>query len=115
MTIHSRGDTSADYWFNLFREEFDAMPARPIVMSIFDATGGHEILADGYQTGATNKVHLNMGWDGSCDAYYDVTSDFATGGYTWDYDSQVIVIGLEPDYSLRESVSMAPVYMLLLE
>jgi hypothetical protein len=117
MTKHFRGDSSADYWFNLFKNEFDATPARPVVMSIFALEGGgHEILADGYQTGATNKVHLNMGWYGNWDAYYDVTSEFAAPeSLTWDDASQVIVIGVEPDYSLRESASLAPVYMLLLE
>ena len=67
-------------------------------------------------TGVTNKVHLNMGWAGHANAYYDVTSDFAAGFYTWEAASQVIVIGVEPDYSQREtSPVLAPVYPLLLE
>lgn len=97
MSQIRREDVSAADWFNHFKTEFDSSPARPIVMSIFGTLGGHEILADGYQTGATNKVHLNMGWAGSHNAWYDVTSDFATGGYTWDAMQSVIVIGIEPD------------------
>jgi len=93
---HSRSsgyDSSS--WFNLFKTEFDATPARPIIFSVFDSGGGHEIVADGYQTGATNYVHVNMGWSGSNDGYYNVDGDF-TAGYTWLGTEHVIVTGIQP-------------------
>ncbi len=94
-----RGEFSAEDWFAAFREDFDAPTPRPIAMSIFGDNGGHEILADGYQTGPTNMVHLNMGWDGMQNAWYDVTSDFVTGEWPWRGISSVIVTGIEPDRS----------------
>jgi len=96
--LQSREQFNATQWFNLYRAEFDAQPARPVVMSIYATDGGgHEILADGYQTGATDKIHLNMGWSGAHNAWYDVTSDFTTGGYTWDATNMIIATGLEPN------------------
>jgi hypothetical protein len=92
---HARPSYNATAWFNLFKTEFDAVPARPIIFSVFDATGGHEIVADGYQTGATNYVHVNMGWSGSSDGYYNVDGDF-TAGYTWLGTAHVIVTGIQP-------------------
>lgn len=114
MSLLQRNSYTAEQWFNYFRTEFDAVPPRPVVMSIYATVGGgHEILADGYQTGVTDKVHLNMGWAGSSNAYYDVTSDF-TAGWTWRGDFQQIVVGIEPDYSQRESSAVLP-YSLLLQ
>ncbi|WP_028581924.1 C10 family peptidase [Desulfogranum japonicum] len=96
----ARSDTDAATWFSLFQTEFDASPARPIVMSVFSSSGGHEILADGYQTDSTNKVHLNMGWAGAYNGWYDVTDDFAAN-YNWIGNESVIVIGIEPDYGTQ--------------
>ena len=106
-----RSEVSADDWFGAFRVELDAPTPRPIAMSIFGDGGGHEILADGYQTGPTNLVHLNMGWDGMENAWYDVTSDFATGESTWEGISSVIVTGIEP---VRSDVGVISAINLLL-
>lgn len=115
MTLLQRSNYTAEEWFNYFKTEFDAGVPRPVVMSIYAVDGGgHEILADGYQTGITDKVHLNMGWAGSANAYYDVTSDF-TAGWTWSGGYQQIVIGIEPDYSQREATGTSPQNLLLLQ
>ncbi len=92
---HARTSYNATTWFNLFKTEFDATPARPIIFSVFDNEGGHEIVADGYQTGTTNYVHVNMGWSGSEDGYYDVYNNF-TAGYEWLGQYHVIVTGIQP-------------------
>ena len=100
MEKHDRRSYTASEWFNLFKAEFDASPGRPIVFSIFGTTGGgHETVADGYETGATDKVHINLGWAGSYDGYYDVTNNFTTGSLTWSGDYQFIVMHIEPDYT----------------
>ena len=94
----SRGSHGASAWFNLFKTEFDANPPRPVVLSIWESGGGgHETVADGYNTTGTDKVHINFGWNGGSDGWYDVTNNFAAGGYNWQANSQVIVIKLEPD------------------
>ena len=45
-------------------------------------------MADGYQTGATNMVHVNMGWGGSYNAYYDINNNWATGDTVWGYQPE---------------------------
>jgi hypothetical protein len=92
-----RGAYTAVEWFNLFRTEFDAQPPRPIIFSIFAGDSGHETMADGYQTGVTDMVHINLGWSGNYNGYYDVTNNFTTDTSTWDANSQVIVTHIEPD------------------
>ena len=45
-------------------------------------------------------MHINFGWDGNYDAYFDITDDddFNTPGTDWDVAyNQVMVIGIEPD------------------
>ena len=102
----SRGSHTASQWFALFKAEFDAGTPRPVVLSIWTTTGGgHETVADGYQTGATDKVHVNLGWSGSYNGFYDVTSNFTTGSNTWAANSQVIVTHIEPDQSASNYVS----------
>lgn len=93
----SRGSYTASQWFNLFKAEFDAATPRPIIFSIFSAGGGHEIVSDGYQTGTTDYVHVNMGWSGNYNGYYDVTNNWTTGSSTWEANSHVIVTGIQPD------------------
>ena len=41
---------------------------------------GHAVVCDGYQNG--NEIHLNLGWSGSGNAWYNMDS-VAHGGYTW--------------------------------
>ena len=85
-------------WFNFVKNEIDASPPRPVVLSIWNTGGGgHETVIDGYDDGVTDKVHINYGWSGSWDGYYDVTSNWTTGGYTWVANSQIIVTNIEPD------------------
>lgn len=92
-----RGSYTAGQWFSFFQTEFDAVPPRPVIFSIFSTSGGHEIVSDGYQTGTTNYVHVNMGWSGSYNGYYDVTNNWTTGSYTWQANNQVIVTGIQPN------------------
>ncbi len=98
MEMHSRGPHSEREWFNYFKMEFDATPPRPVAFSIVSLDGSsHEAVADGYQTGATNMVHVNFGWAGAYDGYYDITNDFTTGSETWKRDNQLIITHIEPD------------------
>jgi len=100
MNQYSRSSYSADAWFALIKAELDADPARPVVFSIFGPGGGHEVIIDGYQTApdsVTDMVHINYGWTGFYDGYYNITVDFSAGGYTWWGSYQDIVTGIEPD------------------
>ena len=98
MVRRNRSSYNAAAWFNLYKAEFDANPPRPVVLSIWTTGGGgHETIADGYTTDVTDKIHINLGWGGSYDGYYDVTQNWTTGGSTWSYSSQIIVTNIEPD------------------
>jgi hypothetical protein len=97
MARHSRSHYDAAGWFGLIQSELDAQPPRPMLFSIFtDDWSGHEVVIDGYETGPTDMVHINLGWSGAYNGYYDVTHDF-TAAYEWRSDYQVLVTGIEPD------------------
>jgi hypothetical protein len=51
---------------------------------------------DGYQNAPTDMVHINFGWTGFYDGYYDITTNFDTAPYTWKANEQYIVTGIEP-------------------
>ena len=59
---------------------------RPGEMSIGGECGGHAIVCDGvhHNTGGVKYYHLNFGWGGSSDGWYDISTDFEAGGCNWD-------------------------------
>jgi hypothetical protein len=60
-------------WFNVFKNQRDL--ERPAEFAILGDSGNHAVVADGYLIdGTSNKVHLNMGWSGEDDEYYDLDS-----------------------------------------
>ncbi len=87
---------TSDTWFALFKSELDADPPRPMAFSIFSGSGGHEVVVDGYQTGDTDMVHINYGWNGSYDGFYNITNNFIAY-FEWNANGQYVVTGIEPD------------------
>ncbi len=85
-------------WFDFIKDELDEDPPRPVIFSIYvaDGNGGHETVIDGYREGITDKVHINFGWNGGYNGYYDITHNF-NASFLWDSSTQVIVTRLEPD------------------
>jgi len=65
-----------DEWFRIFKREIDRK--RPVVFRIKSSDAGHAVLADGYlitkngKSSVSRKVHINMGWRGSMDAFYSL-------------------------------------------
>ncbi len=55
----------------------------PVILGINGPNGGHEIVCDGYgYNGSTIYHHLNMGWSGSDDAWYNLpTIDAVANDY----------------------------------
>jgi len=95
-----RENYSASQWFALFKAELDADPPRPVIFTIGSDLGWHEVVVDGYQQAPPNMVHINFGWEGFYDGYYDVNddSDFNTGSFNWYVNyNQLMVVGIEPD------------------
>ena len=56
----------------------------PVTLAIYNSTSGHEVVADGYGYNDTTLYHhINMGWGGSNDAWYNLpTIDDSFYGFT---------------------------------
>lgn len=60
----------------------------PVILAIYGTPGGHAIVADGYgYTSGTRYTHLNMGWSGFDDMWYNLMGDAiyteACGSFTY--------------------------------
>ncbi len=63
-----RKDYSDNEWMRIIYEQINNK--QPLVYGGFDKSmGGHSFVLDGYD--AEGKVHVNWGWDGNYDGYYD--------------------------------------------
>ncbi len=67
---------------NMINPNLDAR--LPVLIGIIDPqTIGHEVVADGYgYTSATLYHHLNLGWSGTADAWYNLPT-ISTGSYNF--------------------------------
>lgn len=104
-------------WSQIMDEELSAK--RPILYSGQSSDGGHEFVCDG--TDGNGLYHINWGWGGYQDGYFDVTilnpdkggagSGNAPDGYN---QSCSMIIGIAPDNGKVDEplVEVAPVVML---
>ncbi len=87
---------SQEEWFSIIKAELDAK--RPVYYSGVSSTGGgadaagHAFVIDGYDT--SGYVHVNWGWDGLCDGYYDIVK-LNPDDYTYSI-AQSAIIGIKP-------------------
>ena len=83
----------SDEFFKLIATELDAK--RPVLFAGTGEAGGHEFVIDGYDT--NRFLHVNWGWNGLDDGYYDVTFCNAPSqdndGY---YRNHSMLVGLRP-------------------
>ncbi len=92
---HAECYTTAE-WFDMLRHEINQN--RPIYYSATSLTNGgkdavgHAFIVDGYD--AYGKVHVNWGWDGDFNGYFDL-SKMNPGGYQFTIN-QAALLGLEP-------------------
>ncbi|MBI5835027.1 MAG: C10 family peptidase [Armatimonadetes bacterium] len=92
-------------WGTVLRS--DLTGGYPCLMSIYSTAGGHSIVCDGWATeGADYRYHLNMGWSGSHDAWYQVPG-FTTGAYTWS-TLQAVVWNIRPTAAPRLNFVVQP-------
>lgn len=69
LQIHYRDYYTAKEWINKVYNELKA--GRPIIYTgVDESNGGHCFVVDGYNQ--NNFVHVNWGWDGVNDGYYDI-------------------------------------------
>jgi hypothetical protein len=68
-----------DAWFDVMKRERDEL--RPLQLAIHKEDGGHSVVVDGYiitetsvgqKIASSRQVHINMGWDGNSDYWYDL-------------------------------------------
>ena len=83
-------------WINLLKSELQAK--RPVLYSASSSSvGGHAFVCDGYDT--NNFFHINWGWDGVYDAYYNLNLlnpyDIYNVGYTGFSSQQSAVVGIQ--------------------
>lgn len=92
---HAECFTDAE-WFNLLRSEIDG--GRPIYYTAASLTNGgkdaagHAFIVDGYD--AQGKVHVNWGWDGAFNGYFDLAK-MNPGGYQFTLN-QAALVGVCP-------------------
>lgn len=57
-------------WVSILLNEFENQ--RPVIYDGVSMAGGHAFVIDGYQA-ANGFFHVNWGWEGMSDGYYDIT------------------------------------------
>lgn len=101
-TAHEREYFTTNEWNAIVMTELNAH--RPVLYSGASQEGGHAFVCDGYNT--DNLYHINWGWDGFCDGYFDlITLDADRNDdpdRPTDYSSsygmgQRILVGVQPN------------------
>ena len=88
--------SSQEEWNALIKKELDE--GRPVLFCGASTKGsgadaaGHAFIVDGYTK--SGPVHINWGWDGSSDGYYDIVT-LDMGQYAFS-EGQSIVYGIQP-------------------
>ncbi|MBQ2403704.1 MAG: C10 family peptidase [Prevotella sp.] len=95
----SRADYTKEEWMNLIYNELSM--GRPVFYAGNSPTfGGHAFVIDGYDS--TGRVHINWGWRGSDDGYYDIDLTEGENNYS---KNQSMVIGIMPPSSTETAIS----------
>lgn len=85
-----RADYTKEQWMDLIFTELSE--GRPVFYSgNSPAQGGHAWVVDGYN--ATGEVHINWGWRGKSDDYFDIDLSMGENNYS---QQQSMVIGIMP-------------------
>jgi len=93
----SKSSYTSSQWYNMIASDIDSN--KPVFYAMWQADGsdGHAVVCDGYQNG--NEIHLNLGWSGSYNAWYNIDS-VLVGGYTWTIHGAVF--GITPPVSTTQ-------------
>lgn len=85
--------STLDEWKTLLKNEL--LLSRPIYYAASSSSaGGHAFILDGFDS--NDYFHVNWGWGGFCDGYYDLALSPREQGYSFDKDQKAI-IGIIPD------------------
>ncbi|MDD5706355.1 MAG: C10 family peptidase [Kiritimatiellae bacterium] len=91
-------------WYQKIASDIDAR--RPVYYSFSESDfgNGHAVVCDGYRNG--DEIHLNLGWYGSYDAWYNLDT-VKCAGYEWTVHYAVYGIRPQPTVSLAASLDAA--------
>ena len=78
---------TTEAWMAKIQQDIDAN--RPVYYTMVSALGGHALVCDGYRNGS--EIHLNFGFAGLGDAWYNVES-VSFYGYLWSWHEGVFGI-----------------------
>lgn len=96
MQTRMRSDYSRSEWLQMIREELSS--GRPVFYEAISLTEGiyaHSFVIDGYN--ADGLVHVNWGWYGHEDGYYDIDL-LDPPGYQFNF-YQDMIVGIQPAQS----------------
>ena len=70
----------ASTWYSKIKSSID--DGKPVFYAMWESNwgNGHAVVCDGYRNG--NEIHLNLGWSGYANAWYNIDSVNASG-YSW--------------------------------
>lgn len=108
LQMLKRYSYTKDQWMEIIQNELTNR--RPIYYGGASMRGGHAFVCDGMD--ADGFVHINWGWEGFYDGYFDINAMSYDGQSYGRYNlDQEIIVGIEPNYSeepemLRTRVSM---------
>ena len=98
--IHYRAQYDKAAFVEVVKKELDA--SHPLLFSGQGSAGGHCFVADGYDT--NNFFHINWGWGGVSDGYFDVDamnpSALGTGGGSGGFNTMQSVVSVVKDETM---------------
>lgn len=98
--IYYRSQYTRSAFVDIIKKELDA--SHPLLFSGQGSAGGHCFVADGYDT--NNFIHINWGWGGVSDGYFDVDAmnpqALGTGGGGGGFNSMQSVISVVKDETM---------------
>jgi len=102
---------SSDEWDSIIRDELEA--GRPVVFGGQSGSFGHCFVIDGIDS--DGFLHVNWGWEGNGDGFYDVNYLFpegteATSGFNY---TQEIVVGVCPPGDNEDEMQYLPCLYLM--
>ncbi|MDE6410834.1 MAG: C10 family peptidase [Muribaculaceae bacterium] len=96
-----RNANKDSYWMDLvYNELLDGVPI--IYNGTDEVMGAHSFVIDGYR--ADGMVHVNWGWDGDSDGWFEIPGLTLDGAYYTSYQS--MIIGLHTPYADREVIEL---------
>jgi hypothetical protein len=101
-----KSDYTDSQWYNTIVADIDSH--MPVLYTMFETglLNGHAVVCDGYD--GENVIHLNLGWSGVSDAWYNFDSIVVTNGpTTYHWTIQGAVFGITPPAPAITSVSPA--------